>query len=361
MIANISHDLIRRGHELNLFLVGSPTDHDYEVDPACQIFWRRDVRASARAAIPALARHLRAKRYDILLSAMPAFNNAAVIARLIARVPTKCVLTERTNPDADYQGERSWKRRMWHKSASLLYPKADARIAVSKGLADALANFARLSPSSIDVVYNPAYHPRTLEEEPPSRQLHPWLNDGIGPVVIAAGRLVIQKDFGTLLRAIKLARSAIPGRLIIFGDGPLRQELSDEIARLELGGVVAMPGFVRDIRPSLTEARYFVLSSAWEGFGNVIVEALGCGCSIVSTDCPNGPSEILDYGRYGQLVAVGDHEGMAKAIIQMIAAPSVSEHQIARASEFSVAAATSQYEAIFRRVLLNKTRRERGM
>jgi glycosyltransferase involved in cell wall biosynthesis len=201
------------------------------------------------------------------------------------------------------------------------------------------------------VVYNPAYQPHDYSPQEVAAKAHPWTQDGQGPVIINAGRLFPQKDFPTFLRAMKLVRAAVPDvRAVIMGDGPLRAELESLRADLGLADIVDMPGFSPDINPSLAAAGFFVLSSAWEGFGNVLVEALGAGCSIVTTDCPDGPREIVESGRYATLVPVGEVQAMADAIIAMLRSPADPAVQIARAQAFSVPVACDQYDAIFRRV-----------
>lgn len=350
MIANLSHELLARGHSLTLILAGSPTDKDHHVAPGCVVKWLHHPTKSARGSVWKLRRELRDGDYDIVLSAMPPFNNAAVLARLLSGTHARNVLTERTNPFPDYAAE-SRVQKIWHRMCSLLYPRAHAIIAVSSGLADSLARFAGIRRDSIDVIYNPAYQPHSYTEAELTAKAHPWTRDGGGPVIINAGRLFPQKDFPTFLRAMRLVRDTMPeARAVILGDGPLRAELEGLRDQLGLAGAVDMPGFSPDINPTLSAAGFFVLSSAWEGFGNVLVEALGARCSIVTTDCPDGPREIVDGGRYGTLVTVGDERGMADAIIAMLRAPADPAAQLDRARQFSVPAACDQYEAIFRRV-----------
>jgi len=316
MIANLSHELIARGHSLTLILAGAPTPRDYPVAPGTTIHWLRHPSNSARGTILPLAKLLRAGRYDILLSAMPQFNNAAVIARILSGTKARNVLTERTNPQADYARLAGWKQKAWHKAAILAYPLASEIVAVSGGLADSLARFARLDPNRITVIHNPAY--RACGDS--TERAHPWTRDGKGPVIVAAGRLVEHQNI----------------RAVIFGDGPLRPELEALITHLGLNERIALPGFVSDITPSIVAAGFFVLSSAWEGFGNVLIEALGAGASIVTTDCPDGPREIV---------------AMAQAIDAMLLAPAPPQRQIARARDFSVEIACDRYEAVFRRAL----------
>lgn len=351
MIANLSHELVARGHSLTLILAGSPTDTDYPVAGGVAIHWLRHPTRSARGTIGALAGLLRAGDYDIVLSAMPQFNNAAVVGRILSRTRARNVLTERTNPQADYVRLQGWKQKAWHKAAALAYRHAAEIVAVSAGLADSLARFAHIDRARITVIYNPAYRSQTYDEAQLATAAHPWTRDGDGPVIVAAGRLVEQKDFATLIRALAQVSQVPPVRAVIFGDGPLRSALEALVAELGLGARVVLPGFVPDINPSIIASGFFVMSSGWEGFGNVLIEALGSGASIVTTDCPDGPREIVADGRYGALVPVGDVPAMAAAIAAMIRDPALPEQQIARARAFSIPIACDQYEAVFRRAL----------
>jgi glycosyltransferase involved in cell wall biosynthesis len=179
---------------------------------------------------------------------------------------------------------------------------------------------------------------------------HPWLAPGSAPVVLAVGRLTPTKDFPTLLRAFAQVRQALPARLIILGEGKnpeesaARQiELMEMAAELGIAADVALPGFVINPLAYMARASVFVLSSVWEGFGNVIAEALACGCPVVSTDCPDGPGEILERGRYGRLVPVGDHGAMAAAILETLRGPPEPHILHGRAALFSVDRAVERY------------------
>ncbi|MFZ3484869.1 glycosyltransferase [Sphingomonas sp. 3-13AW] len=351
MIANLSHELLARGHQLTLVLAGSPTDQDHHPAPGTVVKWLHHPKKSARASIGPLRAELREGDYDILLSAMPAFNNAAVAARMLSGTRTCNVLTERTYPYPDYAAE-SLTQKLWHQTGRFFYPRAHAIVAVSAGLADALARFAHLRRETIDVIYNPAFQQHSYTAEDIAARAHPWTVDDRGPVLVSAGRLFPQKDFPTFLRAMAIVHRERPAvRAVILGDGPLRAELIALRDELGLSAIVDLPGFLPDINPSLQAAGFFVLSSAWEGFGNVLVEALGAGCSIVSTDCPAGPAEIMGRGRHGRLVPVGDAAAMAAAIGAMLATPADPAVQEERARSFSVSVACDQYEAVFRRVM----------
>src|SRR3954452_14198277 len=222
------------------------------------------------------------------------------------------------------------------------YGQGDAVVAVSDGVADALARVTGLPRGLIRTIHNPVVGPEleALSREPVA---HPWLAPGQPPVVLSAARLTVQKDLPTLLRAFALLRARRAVRLLILGDLPTPErteasigELRDLAYRLGVAADVELPGFVENPYAWMARASLFALSSAYEGFGNVLVEAMACGCPVVSTDCPSGPAEILDGGRYGPLVPVGDAEALAEAMARVLAAPPERAELVARADQFSV-------------------------
>jgi glycosyltransferase involved in cell wall biosynthesis len=169
----------------------------------------------------------------------------------------------------------------------------------------------------IKVIYNPVITPELFAraEEPLD---HPWFRPGEPPVVLGVGRLTQAKDFPTLIRAFALVRKERPARLMILGEGEERPKLEALVRELRLEEDVALPGFVDNPYKYMKRAAVFVLSSRWEGFGIVLVEAMALGTPVVATDCPSGPAEILENGKWGRLVPPGDPEALAKAILDTL-------------------------------------------
>ena len=176
------------------------------------------------------------------------------------------------------------------------------------------------SREAVPVVHNPAVGPGFAERMGETAE-HPWFRDGGGAVILAAGRLARQKDYPTLLRAFAQVARQRHVRLMILGEGEEKRTLEKLASELAITNRVAMPGFVANPYPWMKQARVFVLSSRWEGFGNVIAEALACGTPVVSTDCPSGPREILRGGRLGALVPVGDAAALGDAIAAALVRP----------------------------------------
>jgi len=169
---------------------------------------------------------------------------------------------------------------------------------------------------------------------------------GSGPVIVTAGRLVPVKDHRTLLKAFALLRASRDARLVIFGEGPLESELRAAAQEAGIGEDVLFAGYVNDPAACYAAADLFVLSSTSEGFGNVLVEAMASGVPVVSTDAPHGPREILDDGRFGALVPVGDAAALAKAMAEMLGQPTSADVLQSRAADFEIVKIGDRYEAL---------------
>lgn len=298
-----------------------------------------------------LALYLRRVRPRVLLSGASHVNLVSVWARRFAGVPVPLVLRASNHPSGNpalWPRGGDMIRRSLRWMAGRVYPWADGVIAVSQGVADEVARLTGLPAAAVTTIYNPVVTPELMckAEEPVG---HSWFEPGQPPVLLGAGTLKIQKDFSTLIRAFARVRMQRQARLIILGEGSQRQRLQALIHSLGLGGDVDMPGFVANPYAWMARARLFVLSSAWEGLPGALIEALACGCSVVSTDCPSGPAEILQSGAYGPLVPVGDDRAMAAAIQSELELPADPRRQRTRAAYFSVDAAVDRYLEVLER------------
>jgi glycosyltransferase involved in cell wall biosynthesis len=265
-----------------------------------------------------LARYLRQHRPSALLSSLEYSNLNAILAREISGMNLSVILTIQNTLGRHSESDQF--ERLVVFATKGLFRLADCVVAVSHGVAEDLAKIAPGARRLIRVIYNPVVGPnlysRSLEKPG-----HSWLLDGGPPVFLGVGRLVPQKDFSTLLRAFKRVRNQIPARLLILGEGPLRGELESLASELGIREDVSMPGIDANPFPYFRRAPVFVLSSAWEGLANVLIEALALGARVVSTDCPSGPREILEGGRWGSLVRVGDDAAMAQAMLLSLKQP----------------------------------------
>lgn len=294
------------------------------------------------ASVPALVRYLRRERPDVLMSITDQVNVVAIWARALARVPTRLVISERNTLSQKAATAPTLLKRAMPRMVRWFYPWADQIVAVSEGVADDVASITGIARSRIAVIYNPVVTPwlQAKVKEPID---HAWFAEGEPPVVLAVGRLHPQKDFPTLLRAFARVKEHKQARLLILGEGDQRAELEALSQSLGIADDVAMPGFAENPFAYMARANLFVLSSAFEGLPGVLIQAMACGCPVVSTDCPSGPREILEAGRHGPIVPVGDEAGLADAIQATLEQPQPAEQLRERAAFFGLDRSVDRY------------------
>jgi glycosyltransferase involved in cell wall biosynthesis len=300
--------------------------------------------------LPSLAAYLRGTRPDAILAAEPRYNVIAVWGRQLSGLRSRVVISERIQVSRHANFGGPWGEQGLRDLLRRAYLGADAIVAVSDGVAEDLAAHAGIPRARITTVYNPVVGP-DLAAKAQLRPDHPWFAPGEPPVILAAGRLDPQKDFSTLIRAFAKVRQNRPARLMIVGAAnPINLAYAEELRALPgalgVGDDVALPGFVDNPFAFMAHAAAFVLSSLYEGLPGVLIQALACGCPAVSTDCPSGPAEVLDGGRFGPLVPVGDVAALARAIEQVLDDPPAAESLRARAELFSVERSADHHLAL---------------
>ena len=300
------------------------------------------LRFGAARHLPALVEYLRSERPDAILAAATPPNLMAILGRQISGVRTRVVVSERNHLSAKVArfGKR-WKLALIRH----FYPAADAIVAVSHGVAADLATTAGIAPDRISTIYNPVVDASLLGQAHATPD-HPWMADDGPPVVLGVGKLESRKDFATLLRAFARLRERRDARLLILGEGSEQKSLRKLASQLGVADCVDLPGFVSNPFAYMQRAGVLVLSSCWEGLPNVLIEALACGCPVVSTDCPSGPAEILEDGIHGALVPIGDDLALAEAIAAALEKPPSRERLQARAASFSIDAAAGRYHEL---------------
>ena len=283
----------------------------------------------------ATAMYLDRERPDAILAILTPAVVAATLAACAAHHPARIVASQRNV----FKTTREFRR------ACLSYPYANAAVAVSCGVAGELGRLSGMSHNRIHTIYNPVVS-ADLHRKAREPLDHPWLNGRGPPVVLAIGRLHKQKDFATLLAAFAVVLRQRTARLIVLGRGPLLASLRSLAHKLRIAKHVEFPGFVENPYAFLARASLFVLSSRHEGLANVLIEAMACGCPVVSTNCPFGPDEILEGGRWGELVPVGNPEALAGAMARALDNPPRRHGLQDRASFFSAEKAVVRYEEL---------------
>jgi len=291
-----------------------------------------------------LSRYVERERPDILFANLAPAEYPAFFARRLAAPrefpPIVPIMRNIVKP-----GIRHTKRRR------MLFPESAHVVAVSRGVAENVSVSVGVPPEKITPIYNPTFTPEIARRAEASPD-HPWFRDGGPPVILGVGRLAPQKDFATLIEAFRRVSAASPCRMIVLGEGSLRPQLEGQVRALGLEDRVSLPGWVENPYAFMSRAALFVLSSRHEGFPGVLVEALACGCSAVSTDCPAGPSEILEDAQL--LAPVGDPEALAQTMLRALARPADKAALRARASRFSEKRAAERYDTLVATILACK-------
>ncbi|MBC2775889.1 glycosyltransferase [Rhizobium sp. AQ_MP] len=344
MTTKMANELSARGHEVTIAVAfRAPLEEPYSIDPSVRVVDFDTTRV--RHFFLSLRKLMQLNRFDVMFSATTVPNMVAVLARLTSFTRSPLVVSERDNPKEGFKALKSRSERLVWRLKPLLYRGASQIVCVSTPLADALAHFTGIPREKIQVIHNPAEPEGDFVN---SSVPHPWLAESSEiPVVIAAGRMHPQKDFPMLVTSFAALLKRRQARLIILGDGPERANVEAAITGCGIWDNVLLPGTQKDIMPWLVHADLFVMSSLFEGFGNVLVQALAAGLRIVSTDCPDGPSEVLEGGRYGRLTPVGDVGAMATAMDEALGEVRDSLRQVSRARDFSVSTIVGRYEKLF--------------
>ncbi|KAA9133061.1 glycosyltransferase [Marinihelvus fidelis] len=301
--------------------------------------------ARIREAWWPLHQYLRKEQPDALLAAMWPLTGVASVACKTSGFNGTLIVSEH-NDFRRAPAITTFERRLLRYLGRFIYPLTGHVVAVSQGVKDSLGEIARLPSKSVKVIHNPISVSGATEFAEEDRHLVRWWQGGAAKL-LAVGNLKRQKGFDVLLDAMSMVSARLDVRLLIIGEGKLRAQLNAQCSRSGLGEYVRLVGARPDPGPFYNDADLFVLSSRWEGFGNVIVESLAYGTPVVSTDCMSGPAEILDNGRYGALVSQDDPGALAEMILRQITAPHDVEALKKRAAEFSPEVAANKYLTLF--------------
>ncbi len=298
------------------------------------------VRRIRRSIFP-LVDYLRDRQPDVFVAAMWPLTFVGALAVKLSRVKSICVVSEHTLLSEAYRSHSAVHKLVMRLTTAIAYRWATNVVAVSKAVAEDLAGVSGLPSNRFSVIYNPAA--RGVASIPFSVRK----GRDRGVTVITVGTLKKSKNHALLLRAFGLLPESLGAQLIILGEGDMRKDTEQLVDELNLTAKVHLPGYSSDPYQYLHQSDLFVLSADYEGFGNVLVEALECGLPVVSTDCKGGPREILDNGRYGELVPIGDPSALARAMVRALDSPPLPVIQNKRAQLFTVEKSARTYYHLF--------------
>lgn len=337
MLRHLGAEFAKRGYHCDLVVAtdkGPPLE-----EAAAGVSVVHLHKRNSRSAIPAFASYLRRSEADVLMSTVFSANIAAIFAASLSRTNIRVVLREAARTDAQLATHRRWRRAIDLALRRLAYPRADFVVAVSEDLRSNLVDSGLVPAKNCCVIHNPITRPHRSGNSA-SRKAFP-------PEVVACGRLEHQKDYPTLLRAFATVLESRDARLTILGDGSLRENLKQLARELGISSLVRFVGFVDDPTPFLERSSVFVHTSTYEGFPSAILEAVLTGCQIVATDAPGGTREILQGGKLGALVPVGDYKAVATAILRLLSGEEEFSIPPTYGQRFSLEAVADEYLKVF--------------
>lgn len=341
---NLMNEFVRHGVKTDV-LVADAEQSDYlsELSEEVRVI-SFDVPSTILSlpSLPSIISYLWNANPKVLVSVALWAHLAPLLACKIAGTNTRCVASVRNFHSREYKSGISFSRRIVLNISGYTLSKMDHVFAVTKRIRkDVIKNFG-VKSTNVSVVNSPILD-SDVSDRAQEYVEHPWFNDSDLPVLISVGRLTRQKNYPLLLRAFSEVRRQRHARLVVLGEGEERSSLERQARRLKINEDVDFVGFVDNPYAYMSKASLFVLASDWEGLQNVIVEALAVGCPVVSTDCPSGPREILDDGKYGRLVPTSAPESLAEAILEALRSTTDEEKLKARAQDFSDNAVADAY------------------
>ena len=339
VILDIATELANRAIPVHLVLVKAEGHYRDMVPEGVGLIDLDSHRTSA--SLLKLIGYVRRERPAALLSTLAHANVVALLAKLLLGGRLR-VVARMENTFSEMFDSGKFKERQTLRLLKLLLPTADGILAVSQGVADDLCWLLPTTSQKITTIYNPAVWPE-LADQADAPVEHPWFNGEGVPIILSAGRLTTVKDHATLMRAFSVVLRSRPARLVILGVGSERENLLKLAECLDLTQHVDLPGFKINPFSYMARSNVFVLPSRFEGFPNVLGQAMVCGTPVVSTDCRSGPREILGGGKWGRLVPVGDWNSMADAVLEALDNPISSDRLISRAQVFSAGATIDRY------------------
>jgi len=347
----LAEGLVARGWQVD-FLIAYTETMEFAVPDGVTL--RRAAAPHPVRLVPELARLIDEIRPDAIYTAMPNYNCAALVARILSRHKPKIIISERSDTRAEQAQHKGYDfYGLALRMAPWLYRQADAILAVSAETADSLAAANGIERSRIVVMHNPVVSP-ALEIGAAKPLEHRWAGSG-HRLIVSVGRLAPQKDFATLLRAFALLQHRrTEARLVIIGGGGEREALEALAAELGIADTVEFVGFDPNPYRWMARADVFVLASLWEGLPTVIIEALACGATIVATDSPSGPAQIIGRdGQLGYLVPAGDAEALAERLDFALDHKIDPERLKTEARKYSSDDSVAQFEGVVSGLLVN--------
>lgn len=336
---NLIPALINRGYRVDLLKVGK---HGPNLDYESNSFRIIDLKSKhVYSSLPSVVSYLNNEKPAVLYSDKDRVNRTALLARFLSNENPRLILGSGTTISIDLATRGFIERNLQRFSMGHLYKFADNVIVTSYGVATDMSDYTGLDINRITVVPCPVIHASTLSTPQPLPE-HSWFHDDV-PIILGAGELAWRKDYVTLIKSFSIVRQNRNARLVILGKGKELDNLKQLTKELGIADDVYFAGFQNNPYSFMAHASVFTFASRWEGLGFVVIEALSVGTQVVSTRCPSGPEEILENGKYGHLVDVGDYREMAKSIQQALDKPLTKQFLQQAVKNYEIEASVTAY------------------
>lgn len=321
-----------------------------EIPPDVKIIDRSDLYKSSRYFLKrvwGLAKIIKVEKADLVISFLTGANRSLMRCRYLVDDNVKFILREGNNPTHIKKSAYSIKEKILsEREVKFFYPKADRIIAASNGIVTSFVEKWGIEPDKFRVIHNMV----DLKKVGKTNKIENFFQPD-KKYIIAAGRLVKQKGYGDMIRAFSKVIKQVPSKLIILGDGPERDNIEKMIKKLSLENDVYIPGFVKNPWEYMKASDVYISTSHYEGFHLTIAEAMACGIVPVATDCDYGPREIINDGKNGRLLPVGDIKGLSNAVVDLLNNDELREMMSSsaknRAEAFDVKNIVQQYGQLF--------------
>ncbi len=338
---SLANGMVDRGLDVDLVLINERGEESYfaSLDKRVRVWPLSQSRTLT--SLVGFRDYFDKVRPDVAISALSHVNVAALLGRKLARHKPRLIVVEHNQMSRNIERKRGFVR-MAYAAVPRVYRLADLIGVVSEGVKEDFVRLTGLPGERIEVFYNPVVTP-SLVEQSRETPTHPWFGKDQPPLILGVGRLTEQKNFPLLIRSFAELRKTRPARLMILGEGELRDDLQQLANETGYGDDITLPGFVDNPFACMSHAAAFALSSDWEGLPTVLIEAMACGASVLSTDCPSGPSEILQGGRLGPLTPPGDVAAFTASLASALDRKRPVKDLMTRAEDFSLEAAIDHY------------------
>lgn len=349
-LANIAPEFQKRGVQLDL-LVSAPEGMDAVPESVRSIVLGQFFPWLKRAprhyfGVFELAAYFKRERPDAVICRGVSFAVPALIARMLASHKPVLVMTLHSDLHSDISNKVYRSAFMLRRLARIAVLRCDRSVPVSDGIRQSYLGLSAGGDKKLTTIYNPVVSDELLAAS--RAEVHDaWLDEGRNfKTLVMVARLAPEKDHATTFKALARIRRSQDVRLLVIGGGPLLEHLRSNATELGIGEAVRFLGRLENPYAFMRQADALVLSSTTEGLPGVLIQAMAVGCPVVAADCPWGPAEILEGGKWGPLVPVGDPEALADAILDVLFDPPPREALERRAREFSATASVDKLLAL---------------